>query len=431
MTGSSVSYNKSLSERSPHLYERLFTLWVQSWTSFAAQLQSERQMRASSATVPAWPYEALLSSNNPSAGEKLAVSFIRHGAFFLPLCLKSLAMRCCRQQSTYMIVPMTFLDESHLQILCPLVETLAIGAMREALSGSSATSNADQTLARAFSTNKTSLDFVIGLFALLHPSQVSSALRAYFAMLDECEDPINTGHHTADSVDKHKFRRVKCARLLRLHAVEMLAVMPKFIALNYPPKYTGHTPKTNSEASMWTNQRNNTQDENKLQACLEKFDRYPQSFWLAELLMDQCLSIVLNGCEAIIAEAKAQMRTSRYGKKSSPSLTQDELLGLEAMSYQAILCAHDLLLKRHALDCRFQSIESNTRVASMYVDPVLENSVLGLSVLAGLEPDQKIRTKWMLCLMYVLQEAPELLLRDKLRSFCKQEVSSISYGTRT
>jgi hypothetical protein len=67
----------------------------------------------------------------------------------------------------------------------------------------------------------------------------------------------------------------------------------------------------------------------------------------------------------------------------------------------------------------------------MYVDPVLENSVLGLSVLAGLEPDQKIRTKWMLCLMYVLQEAPELLLRDKLRSFCKQEVSSISYGTRT
>ena len=153
-------------------------LWVHSWTSYAAQLGGERQVQGSSATLPSWPYEVVQGTNNPSAEEKVAVSFIRHIAFFLPLCLKSLAMRCAQCQTTKLIIPMTFLDDSHMQILLIMVESIALGTMREAMSGSSGVSNADQTIAKALSTSQHSLDFLVGLFALLHPSQVSTLVTA-------------------------------------------------------------------------------------------------------------------------------------------------------------------------------------------------------------------------------------------------------------
>lgn len=248
----------------------------------------------------------------------------------------------------------------------------------------------------------------------------------YFGMLNQCEDPIDAGQHTADSTDKN-LRRVKCSRLIRLHAIEQLSVLPKFIALNYPPKFNSQLSPKNSMSFTWTRQGPKKPRDSELRACSEKFDRYPQSFWLAECLMDQCLTICLNCCETITVEARAQFKTSKYGKRASSSIiTQGDLLRLEAIAFQAVLCANDLLIKRHAMDSRFQSIESNTRVAAMYVCPVFEKSLCGLSVLSRLEPNQKVRSCWMLILLYVLQEAPEVLLRDKLRSLCCQEVSAIT-----
>ncbi|KAL3803405.1 LOW QUALITY PROTEIN: hypothetical protein HJC23_009369, partial [Cyclotella cryptica] len=416
-TDSSVTYQKSVSKSSPYLYEIIITLWVHSWTSYAAQLDGERQVQGSSATLPSWPYEVVQGTNNPSAEEKVAVSFIRHIAFFLPLCLKSLAMRCAQCETTKLIIPMTFLDESHMQILLIMVESIALGAMREAMSGSSGVSNADQTIAKALSTSQHSLDFLVGLFALVHPSQVSTLVTAYFSVLNGCEDPIDAGQHTTDSMEKN-LRRVKCARLLRLHAVEKLSVLPKFIALNYPLKYTGQCPQKNSVSCTWTHQGpNKPVYDSELRACSEKLDRHPQSFWLAECLMDQCLTISLKCCETIMVEARAQFKTSRYGKKAASSnITQGDLVRLEAIAFQAILSANNLLIKRHAMDSRFQSMESNARVAAMYVGPVLEKSIRGVSVLSRLEPNQKVRSCWMLVVLYVLQEAPEALLRDKLRS---------------
>jgi hypothetical protein len=429
MTGSMTTSTASESSSSSYLYEIISALWVHSWTSFAAQLREEKQLKGSSATLSMWPYEVIQGSNNPSAEEKTATSFIRNISFFLPLMLKSLAIRCAKRPTTPLVIPMTFLDDWHMQILIPLVETIALGTMREAMSGSSGISNADQMLAKALSTNQYSIDFLIGLFACLHPSQVSTLINAYFSMLDECEQPIAfSKSRTVDSSDKQNLRRVKCTRLIRLQAVEKLAVMPGFIAVNYPPKYTGYCPKKTPSSTTWTNQssKNNPPDSNELQACLEKIDRYPQSFWLSHLLMDQCLSISLRCCNAIIMEAKAQMKTNRYGNKEvSNPLTQEGLLCLEAIAFQAASCAQNLLIRRHAIDSRFQTIECNTRVAAMFVDPVLEKLVFCLSVLSRLEPNQKVRTCWVLCLLYVLQESPEVLLRSKLQSFCQQDVSDI------
>merc|ERR1712086_677228 len=39
----------------PYLYEMLFALWVQSWTSFAASIKSGTQVKGGDNTVPTWP----------------------------------------------------------------------------------------------------------------------------------------------------------------------------------------------------------------------------------------------------------------------------------------------------------------------------------------------------------------------------------------
>ena len=90
------------------------------------------------------------------------------------------------------------------------------------------------------------------------------------------------------------------------------------------------------------------------------------------------------------------------------------------------MCAYELLVKRHAMDSRFQTIDSNIRVAAMFVGPILDYSLDAYPVLARMNANQQVRGIWLICLLYVLQEGPEVLVRDKLQSFCRQKVSSSS-----
>ena len=183
-------------------------------------MKSESRVRGSSANVPAWPYEIVEGINNPTTDSVVAFSFTRHISFFLPLCLKSLALRCSQHYTTKLIVPMTFLDDRHMQILAPLVETIALGIMKEAMSGSSGESNSDQMLVKSLSNSDCALDFLVGLFALLHPSQVSTLIVCYFNVLEECEDPIEMNQNQGEFRHKPILRRINCARQIRLHAVE-------------------------------------------------------------------------------------------------------------------------------------------------------------------------------------------------------------------
>ena len=421
-----MSDSSERADLSPWFYELVSALWVHSWTVFASQVKGENHMRGSSATIPNWPYKAIEGTSNPSVEEKTATSFIRNIAFFLPLMLKSLAIRCSKHQTTQLVVPMTFLDNSHMQVLVPLIETIALGTMKEAMSGSSGGSNAEHMLAKALSVTEYSSSFFIGTFACLHPSQVSTLINAYFNILVECEQPGGRGSRSVIFTDRQSIRRIKCSKLIRLHVVEKLAVMPKFIALNYPPKFTGYCPPKSVASSSWCHQSINNVPDN-MYSYSEKINRYPQSFWLSDLLMDQCLSISIRCCEAIMIEAKAQLKASKFGNKVLSPLSREDLMGLETTALQAASCAYDVLIKRHAMDSRFQNIENNTRVAALFVEQVLENLVSGISILNGLEPNQKVRSYLVMCLIYVLQESPEVLLREKLRSFCQQDVSMLLF----
>eukprot|EP00985_Skeletonema_marinoi_P013757 scaffold6868_cov120-Skeletonema_marinoi.AAC.2 len=394
------------------LYESITSLWVQSWTSFAASMKGESVLRGSSETVPLWPYEVVQGTSNQSSDAIIASSFIRNASFFLPLCLKSLALRCSLHYTTKMIVPMTFLDDSHIRVLVPMVESIALGTMREAMAGGSSTSStSDQMLTKALSISTHVMDFFIGLFALVHPSQVATLVKAYFNILKECEDPQR---RASDSTDKFRLRRIKCSQQIRLYAVERLATMSRFTGLNFPLKYSGSYPKKN-QAANWMNQRSSTSQRNDvIRDYFNRVDRTPATFWLADLLMSHCLSICHRSCKIIIVEAKAQSNALRFGRGVEGSLSREELIRIEAVAFHSILCAYELLIKRHASDFRFQTAACNTRVAAMVMGPLLEQSVESVSVLTRMDAKHKVRCLWILCILYVLQEGPEALLRDKL-----------------
>ncbi|KAL9179628.1 hypothetical protein ACHAXT_008918 [Thalassiosira profunda] len=145
--GSSANGDSPPFKHPPHLYEVIIALWVHSWTSSAASMKSDAQ---------------------------------------------SIGLRSAQNNTTKLIVPMTLLDDNHLQILVLFVETIALGLMREGMSGSSGVANSDRMLAQALSSSDCVLDFFIGLFALLHPSQVAALLSAYFDILESVEDPVGT-----------------------------------------------------------------------------------------------------------------------------------------------------------------------------------------------------------------------------------------------
>lgn len=314
---------------------------------------------------------------------------------------------------------MTFLDQSHMQIFVPMVETIALGTMREAMTGGSSTaSTSDQMLTKALHTiSEHALDFMTGLFALLHPSQVATLVKAYFNILDKCEDPIHRA--PAATADTSQLRRIKCSQQIRLYAIERLATLPRFTALNFPLKYSGSYPKK-KPANNWMNQTESTVQKNDVvQSYFNKVDRDPATFWLSELLMGHCLSICHRSCQTLVVEAKAQSNALRFGREVEGALSRDDLLRIESVAFHSILSAYELLIKRHASDFRFQTAACNTRVAAMVMNPLLDQSTDAVSVLQRMEANHKVRCMWLLCVLYVLQEGPEALLRDKLSSFCR------------
>ena len=107
--GSSMNGEQSTAV-TPHLYEVIVSLWVHSWTTFASSMKSSFQVHGTSTIISNWPYKLIQESCSSTNHAIVAFSFIRNMSFFLPLCLKSIGIRCAQNSTTKLIVPMTFLE---------------------------------------------------------------------------------------------------------------------------------------------------------------------------------------------------------------------------------------------------------------------------------------------------------------------------------
>ncbi len=350
--------------------------------------------------------------------------FLKNIGFLVPLCLKSLALRCLSTKKVPEVVPSVVLDMKHMLILEPLVEIIAKGFVNQALQRDEL---ADLFIAEVLDTSNIILDFFVGLLALIHPSQVSWLIYRYLETLRLCEED-----QVPDEIAQElTVRRIRVTRQLRLRAAEKFSSMPRFVALNFPYKYHPSKWEASNDSCCWTNQMLDNKElcNDGLFRSPDKIERLPESNWLAELLSNECFIICSQSCEVIVNGTISQVMKSNNSSSKKKSamrqrvaISKQNMAHYQSIGYHSISVAYDLILRKHATDNRYQSDDARGRIAGIFVSPVIENAVQGVQWLSKLEPSNKIRSLWLLCILYVLQEAPETAIRKQMRDMCVVKV---------
>jgi hypothetical protein len=351
-----------------------------------------------------------MSSPDSDARYAFNPAFFSHADFLLPLCLKSIVMRVATERSARLPFVKGTLDDNHVLLFESMVESLASGLMSTAIGTPASGTEQDTSLRQAMEPARVVVDFLIGLLSVIDTKQVRSLIQVYFVTLRAAESR-RVG--AAQPLREDILRQVKCSRQLRLCAIEIL---------NCPMKFSAHPDYPRMQKPSWLHQSAETH-----QDVLSNEQENGSSGWLAQIVLNESLSICSFSAEAVLDEAISHIELSESHAISTPSalknrrgtvLNRSDLLDLQSIAIHAITAVYELVIRRHALDQRFQSESARSRVAGVLAMPILAHSINSTRWLAKMEATHKVRSVWLLCFMYVLQDAPEALLYDFLRSCC-------------
>lgn len=414
------------------LYESIIVLWVHSWLDFLENPVNPDEPDDSISPETATRTIQLIGL---SAAEGSAIhSFFVHSDVILPLCLKSFVIRYCRDvKAKQTFSEKAIVDGNHMLLLTMLVEILARGLMGTAMSGSFP-EDSDAALGKALASAQTVLEFLVGLCSILHQGHLLILLGKFFKTLRECETEnlVCTNGKIDFAWTGATLQRVKSARQLRLRAVEKLAVLPNFLSLNHP---LTHLPRVNSLHLENLSKHLGVDSMNRYDSSADGSGAFPVNGWLANLLSNECLSICALSSEVVVAEAMAQLETQSQGATRSPNtrvselrkrpgaaLKRDDLLMFQSIAIHSITCLHELIFRRHSMDERFQRETSRGRIATLFAATLFEKSLSSVRWLSRMESTHKVRSLWLLCFVYLLQELPELSLKDFVRGYCNPKV---------
>jgi hypothetical protein len=421
----------------PFVYEVVMVVWLR---SFMDHISAKDEGVDSGGFVgesgKSKIYSVLLHSSRADATASQTeplLLFHFNTDILLPLCLKSFLLRCTSAVPANSPSVRIGLDSGHMKVLVPFVEMLTHSLVGEALAGPSSGGESDLVLLRALSRAQMVLDFLVGLASIVHPHYMAELIWKHFRMLRECEIAPETRNPTGFVWNEDSLHRVRCSRQLRIRSAELLACMPNFVALNYPLRYREEMRRAKRQSTSWCTQDMEPESgfHYAKSTCpySDGRDRLPESGWLATLLASECLSISSLSCEAVVAEAIANVETtpksmsSPLAQRPGVSLKRDDLLRFQSTAIHAVTCVYELMLRRHAMDSRFQKDQARSRIAAIFAPAILENSLRSTRWLARMEATHKVRATWLLCFLYIIQEAPETLLRDFMRSYCSPPVS--------
>lgn len=386
------------------------------------------------AIIPTW-IESWVRKDSPydeASRDEYAASFVEHAEFLLPLCLKSLSLNFAVKLSSRAsgtnskLVP----DEASARVLKAFADVLGRGLLFTSRHDASTDSN-DQALFRAMSMLDSAVDFLVGLSGLLELQFVRAILEAYFRALrsPELKGPVEN-----IPWDQTSLRNVKCSRILILRSIEKLATLPAFMALNRPMKYLDSRVPNISPQLRWLSQGSPRLDNSKDEP--EPLPSDSDSGWLIDLVTNECLSACALCCGVVVGEAVAHMENSSgrqtklsvMKKRPGAELTTDNLLMFQSIAAYAIDIFFELVVRRHAVDRRFQTESARSRVAAASSRSMLENSVKSFEWISKMDPQHKIRSLWLLSMLYTLQEAPEAAIVDFIASCCEKEVRKFCRG---
>jgi hypothetical protein len=411
--------------RGSYVYESIMTLWLQAWSDYITN-PGQNSGRTSGI--------AINFLGKGEEGNKFAKLYLQMDVL-LPMLLKSVVLRYGQApKSSKHKGARCIWDEDHVYVFESFIEMLAIGLMGQAMTELQE-STEHGTLFDAINACDIILDFIIGLLAVIHPAHMDSLISKFVMTLRKCESD-NDGSQGAPSSLKWNeatLHRTKCSRQLRLRTVEKLSVLPNFVALNFPQRYSTKHQSLHTKKSTWTMQsemgkssdgdskRTTSRDSSITDGLL------PRAGWLASLLTNESLSICALSCETAVTEAIANIETQgsrgnektpqRSSRSIQPSLKRSDILMFQSIAIHAISCVYELLLRRHAMDRRFQKESSRGRIAALFTEPIFEKSLASVRWLARMESTHRVRSIWLLCFVYILQEAPENLIREHIRSY--------------
>jgi len=403
----SLTLGSSADSREPYFYEIIFTFWLHAFSRRLSQLESEKS-----------PMDI-----DPQM-------FLRSMDFLLPLCLKSLALRCSYKDRKTELISSTVLDLKHLDVLDPLIAHIGFSLVLSASDTDGP--NFNRELSRSLARSDAVVDFFVGLLSVVHPAQSAFLITRYFRTLNDCEE-YSLDHIDVEDVRNLQYlQRICVCRHLRLRAAEKLSNLPRFAALNFPFKYHPNSIYNSNEGASWINQ-NMTDVPNSGSPIMDPpaDDMLPQRHWLAELLLNECFAVCLQSCEAIVVGTVSLVKTAgstKTRKKQSAmrqriSLSTDDITRHYSIAFHAVTIAYETILRKQAMNVKYQAEGVLNRVAGMFLAPVVSNTIGAVSCLSKMEAGNKIRCTWLLCLVYVLQEAPEVSIRSTILSLCDKSQS--------
>jgi hypothetical protein len=420
-----------------YLYETIIVLWLRAWVDYVEGMFLEPSAVSSSFTGGRTTFSVPDPHSAESPQPRGIFSFYAHMDILLPICLKSIVLRYSVEVvPRYPPCTRALVDENHMLVLEPFIEMLARGLVGQSLAGIGSAESRDKALVRALSSSDVVLEFIVGLVGILHASHIHTLLKKFFKTLRDSET-----EHLDDSFSEVSFEwseeslhRVRCSRHLRVRTIETLSVLPSFLALNYPSKYSGNVSTPKVHKANWLNQYIEIPEERVSSGDTRHGGVSPPSGWLAELVISEGLSVCAMSCEAVVAEAMAHIEvtqekspyhasTPSLKKRPGAALKRGDLLMFQSLGIHAITAVYELILRRHSMDRRFQSDSCRERIAGLFAIPILEKSIESVRWMARLEATHKVRSVWLLCFVYVLQEAPDCMIRDYVRSLCNPKVS--------
>jgi Dock homology region 2 len=347
--------------------------------------------------------------------------------FLLPLCMKSIVLRYRGQITSP--ESKVLADDSQVLMLESFIGVLAEQVIYLAIKSSSTVQDRENSLKKALSTSHVVLDFLIGLISVFHIKQIQGFILKYFAVLRDAEKRVAVGidDEISDSTMELILHSVVSSRKLRLLAAETFASLPSFLALNLPMKYSVRQESHRFVTASWLKQCivDETHIPPSIQGQLKSEDS-SQSGWLAHIVLNECLLICSMSSKTVVEELLAVIHTSArnsalksaWRKRSDVVLSQDDVLLLHTLAAHAIQIVYELVVRRHALDRRFQSESAQSRIACLLTTPIMELSCANVRWLGMLDSTNVVRSSWLLCFLYVLEEAPEALIYDFIHSCC-------------
>ncbi len=393
----------------PFLYESILALWLRVWL------------------------ENMQSGMESSVAVRLSRSFINCIEFFAPLCLKSMALRFSDLRTKKVgsnsklsmgktkLSP-ALLDFNHMKLLTSTIVVWVHSLMSRTVAGMKADEDDDSPILLSIYSCDSIIDFIIGMMPMVHVAQVSVLIQTYLQSLRALEavdyrksmPSLGDKNNSRESIAK----RMIASRHLRLRLIDRIACLPSFVALNYPLRYPSSVAPARFKFPTWTHQLpdNFSVVMNSSSPCPypDGCIRLPQAHWLAEMLADDALLISADSCETILSDT--------LDRNEDLELSKKDIHRLQSLAVDGIAILYESLIRRHAVDARFQGEEARSRIAAMLVSSVLRSAIENFHWLSRMDGAQKVRILWLLSFLHVLQEAPEFLIREQLRIFCNPQV---------